>query len=501
MAAETELKFRVPARKLKGLTKPRIAGSKSGAPSESDLVSTYFDTTKHKLRRHGLTLRVRRDGANYVQTIKSGAGPQFERGEWETDLADGHLDLDKAVGTPLEKLASDRLRHKLKPMFATSVRRITVPLRTKRSEIELAIDRGYTTAGRRSRRIDEVELELKSGRPLDLFRVARALERKAAAELDLRSKAEHGYELAGGEEHVVVSAGSIVLDAGLTAGGAFRVIARAALRHFSSNADAVREGEAEGIHQMRVGLRRLRAAISLFSKILTVAPTEDVKTQLKWLTNALAPARELDVFVKEDIEPASHDALLRRGGKAIRQEFSDRRDRAFAGARQAVNSRRYRLMLIDTLQWIEAKQTVAAEDEGGPIEEFAAALLHRRIRKLRKNGRRLDALSARQRHKVRIGAKKLRYAIDFFESLFPRKGERKQLARLSRHLKRVQDALGSLNDFVAHRKLAVDAALKAPHRKERASAFASGVVLGREEQAVKPLIKVAAKEVRGLEKF
>ena len=65
----------------------------------------------------------------------------------------------------------------------------------------------------------------------------------------------------------------------------------------------------------------------------------------------------------------------------------------------------------------------------------------------------------------------------------------------------VQDALGSLNDFVAHRKLAVDAALKAPHRKERASAFASGVVLGREEQAVKPLIKVAAKEVRGLEKF
>lgn len=197
----------------------------------------------------------------------------------------------------------------------------------------------------------------------------------------------------------------------------------------------------------------------------------------------------------------AHDALLRRGGKAIRQEFSDRRDRAFAGARQAVNSRRYRLMLIDTLQWIEAKQTVAAEDEGGPIEEFAAALLHRRIRKLRKNGRRLDALSARQRHKVRIGAKKLRYAIDFFESLFPRKGERKQLARLSRHLKRVQDALGSLNDFVAHRKLAVDAALKAPHRKERASAFASGVVLGREEQAVKPLIKVAAKEVRGLEKF
>ncbi|MGF6306372.1 inorganic triphosphatase YgiF [Bradyrhizobium sp. i1.8.4] len=501
MAAETELKFRVPGRKLKALEKPRIAGAKSGEPSASDLVSTYFDIAKHKLKRHGLTLRVRRDGRDYVQTIKSGAGPQFERGEWETELEDDGLDLDKAEGTPLEELASGKLRRKLKPVFETSVRRITVPLRMKRSEIELAIDRGHTTAGHRSRPIQEIELELKAGRVLDLFRIARALERRSGAELDLCSKAERGYELAGNDEHGIVSAEKVVLDSEFTAGAAFRVIARAALRHFSSNADAVREGEAEGIHQMRVGLRRLRAAISLFSKILTVASTEDIKTQLKWLTNALAPARELDVFVKEDIEPASHDALLRRSGKAIRQEFSGRRDRAFARARHAVSSQRYRSMLIDTLQWIEAKQTIAAEDEGGPIGKFASALLHRRIKKLRKDGRRLDELSARERHKVRIRAKKIRYAIDFFESLFPGRHERKRLARLSRHLKQVQDALGSLNDFVAHRKLAVDAALKAPHRKERARAFTSGVVLGREEQAVKPLIQVAAKEVRGLRPF
>jgi inorganic triphosphatase YgiF len=501
MAVETELKFRVSARKLEELVKPRIAGSKSGAPSERDLVSTYFDTARHKLKRHGLTLRVRQDGSRHIQTIKSAAGAQFGRGEWETELEDGHLDLDKAEGTPLEALVSGKLRHKLHPVFETSVRRITVPLRTRQSEIELAIDRGYATAGHRSRRLDEVELELKNGRPIDLFRVAKALERKVAAELDQRSKSERGYELAADEEHIVVSAESIVLDSALTAGEAFRMIARSAFRHFSSNADAVREGEPEGIHQMRVGLRRLRAAISLFSKILSTASTEEVKTQLKWLTNALAPARELDVFVKEDIEPASHDALLRRRGRAIRQEFSARRDRAFARAKQAVNSQHYRSMLIDTVQWIEAKQTIAAEDEGGPIGEFAGALLHRRIKKLRKDGRRLDELSAQERHKVRIRAKKVRYAIDFFESLFPDKRERKQLKRLSKHLKRIQDALGSLNDFIAHRKLAIDAALKAPHRKERDRAFASGVVLGREEQAVKPLIKVAAKEVRGLARF
>jgi CYTH domain-containing protein len=60
MAVETELKFNVPAARLKALAKPRFRGGKIGAPTEHDLVSTYFDTAKHKLKRHGLTLRVRR---------------------------------------------------------------------------------------------------------------------------------------------------------------------------------------------------------------------------------------------------------------------------------------------------------------------------------------------------------------------------------------------------------------------------------------------------------
>ena len=81
MAVETELKFNVPAARLKALAKPRFRGGKIGTPSEHDLVSTYFDTAKHKFKRHGLTLRVRRDGNNYVQTVKSANGAQFGRDE------------------------------------------------------------------------------------------------------------------------------------------------------------------------------------------------------------------------------------------------------------------------------------------------------------------------------------------------------------------------------------------------------------------------------------
>jgi inorganic triphosphatase YgiF len=427
MVVETELKFRVPARNLKAVAKSRIPSGKVGERCESDLVSTYFDTGKHKLERHGLTLRVRQDGAKHIQTVKSANGAQFGRGEWETEISGDAPDLGKADGTPLEPLASKKLRRKLKPVFETSVHRITVPVRTRRSEIELAIDRGRIIAGRRSSPIAELELELKSGRPLDLFRVAKALERKSGAELDLRSKSERGYDLVGGKEHQVVFAGTIELEADMEAGEAFRVIARSTVRHFSGNADAVRNGDPEGIHQMRVGLRRLRAAISLFSKLLSGAGTEELKAQLKWLSGELAPAREIDVFVREDIEPVAHDALLRRGGKAIKQQFEAKRDQAFARASKAVNSERFRLLLIDTLQWIESKQMIATEDAGTPVGKFAADVLHRRIRKACKDGRHLDKMSPQERHKFRIRVKKIRYAADFFESFFRPSANRSSL--------------------------------------------------------------------------
>jgi hypothetical protein len=65
-------------------------------------------------------------------------------------------------------------------------------------------------------------------------------------------------------------------------------------------------------------------------------------------------------------------------------------------------------------------------------------------------------------------------------------------------LKKIQDALGSLNDYISHQKMAADVALKAPAQNRRARAFASGIILGREDEAVKPLMKAAIKEVHEL---
>jgi inorganic triphosphatase YgiF len=497
MGLETEIKFRMPKRNLGSSSRLRVPGCKIGERSESDLLSTYFDTRKHKLKRRGLLLRVRQTGGKHVQTIKKTSGAQLRRGEWETEIAGRTPDLDEANGTPLQRLASNKLQRKLKPIFETSVHRITMPVRARRSELELAIDHGRIVAAGRTNRIEEIELELKKGSARDLFRVAKALERKLAAELCLRAKADQGYDLVNGKRAQAVFAEPIELEKRISAIEGFQVIARSALRHFSGNADAIRKLDPEGVHQMRVGLRRLRAAISLFSKALPTAKTEKIKTELRWLTNELAPARELDVFLEEKIGPAAREIISQRGGKAIAREFADKRADALARARTAVNSPRCRALLVDVLEWIEA-QRGRRDVKTSKLGEFAAKLLGRRMRKAQKDAEKLQEMTATERHKFRIRMKKLRYAAEFFESLFRSKRERKTLARLSKHAKKIQDALGSLNDFIADRKMAAEAALQAPPQDRRARAFASGIIVGREDEQARPLMKAAAKELRAL---
>ena len=279
---------------------------------------------------------------------------------------------------------------------------------------------------------------------------------------------------------------------------AFKVIAHSTMRHFADNADAVRASAAEGIHQMRVGLRRTRAATSLFAPILPKGRTERIKSELKWLTNELAPARELAVFMRKKVEPGTRDNITKRGGRAIRTEFATRRRQAFARARSALKSSRYRMLLIDALEWIETRTKTRAQAASNPIKDFAGNILRHRLKKVCKGGKHLDTLSAQERHKLRIKIKKIRYALEFFDSLYPGKRDKKVLMRVSEKLKTIQNALGSLNDFAAHREMTEEAALHAPRAHRRARAFMAGIILGREDDATKPVLKTAVKAIKHL---
>jgi inorganic triphosphatase YgiF len=147
-----------------------------GKSQVSDLVSVYFDTAKHKLRKHGMSLRVRHIGEKRVQTVKAdrqSAAGLFQRHEWEAPIASDTPDLRAARHTALDRLDGKKLAHTLKPVFETRVHRTVLPLRRNGSRIELTLDQGQIRLGRKSAPINEVELELKRGHAADLFAVAR----------------------------------------------------------------------------------------------------------------------------------------------------------------------------------------------------------------------------------------------------------------------------------------------------------------------------------------
>jgi len=120
---ELEIKLELPPDSIAELKTCRLFQTRK-APRRRTEVSVYFDTGKHRLRKNGVTLRVRRIGRHYTQTIKANGNlAPFERGEWETGIAGKQPDLRLAEGTALEPLVTKKLRRQLRPLFETRVQR------------------------------------------------------------------------------------------------------------------------------------------------------------------------------------------------------------------------------------------------------------------------------------------------------------------------------------------------------------------------------------------
>jgi inorganic triphosphatase YgiF len=184
VATETELKFIAPSRTLG--TALRLSWVKDlmiEKPRSRKLVSTYFDTADFALAKRKMSLRIRRTGKSYVQTVKASRpkGQGIERDEWERNVPGNHLDLNGIEDKKLRKFLNAEGINALRPLFQTRIARTSVPLRAGPSILELAIDRGIIQASRRRAQIHEIELELKHGKKDDLFRLGRRLARDVGA--------------------------------------------------------------------------------------------------------------------------------------------------------------------------------------------------------------------------------------------------------------------------------------------------------------------------------
>jgi triphosphatase len=429
------------------------------ASQQKTLHTTYYDTADLVLHKAGVSLRVRDTNGRFVQTIKraSGNAGLLDRSEWEHEVKDRDIDLIAASGTALEPLLSVRVRNALRPVFETRVNRTVYQVARNGSDIEVALDRGEVAAGGRQAAIHEIELELKHGEPTELFRLARKLDATVPLRIAGKVKAERGYELVQDAYQAFEKAKPIQLDQGMASGEAFRAIVHNCLRQIIANEPGVCTGDAEALHQMRIGLRRLRAAITAFAEVSADSRQNRIKTELKAAMNKLGPARDLDVFAADVFKHLSETGAGEKEFAEASRDFTLKREKTYAALADFVRSKRFRKTLLDVAEWVETgRWTRARAGAEQPIKKHAAELQAKFRKQIRKKGSDLHELDARARHKLRIRAKKLRYMIEFFGGVFPGHKDVKRRGAALNSLKTLQDTLGSLNDIAARKALVSD---------------------------------------------
>ncbi|MEO6920552.1 MAG: CHAD domain-containing protein [Collimonas sp.] len=427
-------------------------------PRSQQLNSIYFDTPDLHLKQNHTALRIRKVGRRLIQTCKSGgqvAAGLHQRPEWESEIRGGTPDLPALLGlieagsAVAELLSAPALAGRLQPIFTTRFRRTIWMLRMPSgAEIELALDQGAVLHGDQSTLISEVELELKSGDSASLFDVALELQISLPLRAANVSKAERGYAMHAPQAPTVAKAQPVSLSPVLTVEQGFQVLMHNCLAQIQGNEDGVMHGrDPEHLHQMRVGLRRLRATLSMFKQF--IQPPPEIAMQLRWLAGMLGPARDWEVLAVSTLGVAMRRCQDESQLDHLRQLAIAEADKHRHAAANAVNSHAYARLLLLLGSWLEGRrwrQQQSAEQIAAlsaPLKKFARSKLAGLQKKLLKRGKGVKRHDAAKRHRLRIAAKKVRYAAEFFASYFPLKRMRSYVEGLSD----LQDILGASNDL------------------------------------------------------
>lgn len=498
MGQEIELKLAVAPENASELWRVLAARHPGLKPASQVLFTAYYDTPDARLKKQGVALRLRREGGRWIQAVKHAgvaAGGLHQRSEHEVEVAAQLPSFPAMADAGIGDLVADeKVRDSLRVAFTTEFTRTSAILWPSRTlQIEVALDQGFIAAEGRRDPLSEIELELKSGDPAGLFDIALAIAAEIPVRLDNRSKAERGYALAANTRSSPVKAIQSRLQPEMGVGAAFATLAFDALAHLQANERGLLEGRNhEYLHQARVALRRLRSLFRTFAPVVPDVPFATMLDDLRGLANVLGDARNLDVFVTETLARTGNGT--HPGMAALRRKVLAARREANRTARQAVAAPAYnQLMLRLTLALMQLAQRADAADAMA-LQAYARQALASERSKVGKRGRKLRELGFEDLHRLRIEIKRLRYAMEFFDSLA--KGSGKDALEA---LSALQDLLGRLNDAATAWKL-----LDALAVEEAASDFqqAVGFVRGwtaRDGEQCRDELPAAWKKFRKLE--
>ncbi len=449
---EVELKLAIPKGSV-GALKHHAAFKTSTAQSvhRRHEVTTYFDTPDQALAQRGMSLRIRGADGKRVQTLKADGkgGVAADRAEWEWPVEREEPDLSLLERLPI----SNRLPHPLdlEPVLVTDIDRTTRILDLDGATVvEAAFDEGSIVAGPARLPVRELELELRNGDPAALYRLALELHATVPLLVEGESKAARGYRLKSGTAPAAHKAEDVALEPTTIASEGFRRIINAALGHLLVNQPAALSGDAEGVHQMRVAIRRLRAALTLFEPYLEPHAASRFAAELRRIGQVFGEARDWDVFCLQ-ILPKALDAAGAAGWRdLLLQPARGKREAAYRHFEQEVHAAPFTGLVLGLAAWVEQSNLLGDDALERPIKDLCPRLLDRLAHKVKRRGRHIGRRSDAERHALRKSLKKLRYGIDYLHGLYPHKSVKAYL----HHCKELQETLGDINDAATAIELA-----------------------------------------------
>jgi len=464
------------------LAHPLLRQAEPAPDRSGPMRTTYYDTPDLALRRAGLSLRIRERDGRFVQTLKAegrASGLALDRDEWEWPLSEPLLDLGATATTPLARLLADpETVRSLRPVFTLEADRRVFELSCEDALVEISLDLARVVTGTQAAPFAEIELELKRGDVPALFHLARDFAKSAPLRLSLLTKSERGYRLLPDPDaEDAVRAAPIAVPPQWSSQEAFQAIARACLVQIVRNEEIVRRSRApEALHQMRVGTRRLKAAIAFFADLLDDRESQAAMKDLRWIGKRLGRVRDIDVYadtLRASAHPPDRDAL---------EKAEKERRRAYEALLEALEKPRFRGAILRLAAWVEAgrwrtrRKAYMREARAVAVSDRARKELKQRWKRVRKASKKIAGMGDGRRHRLRIRIRELRYGTEFFAATFPgRKAARRHRSMLSlfQHL---QDALGELNDLAVAKELFPDRAedKRSEARRERLLSRAEG---------------------------
>jgi inorganic triphosphatase YgiF len=450
MANEVELKLRIAKSDIPRLKRhPAIKAAQINKPITRKLLSIYYDTPQLKLLDHLISLRLRRISRDWIQTVK-GKGSVMsglhQRMEIESHVASGQFDFSQIDHTEFSEIFDDEaLRNALVPIFSTEVQRTEWLLHFDNGDqIELALDVGELIVANEREPICEIELELKQGNTGRLFEFSLALQENIPLTLENISKAQRGYAYYQHQLPSIVKANPPQLSRKMPAETGLKQIVWECLSQLQGNQEMVLHGsDIEGVHQMRIALRRLRSALKVFGTVATKQRSAKMIEELRWITHVLGDARDLDVFVTQTLPPLLLQLQNQPSLDLLADRADQERSKAYKALREAISSQRYQRLILTLGDWLENERWRGTKTVEYTVEDVALLILEKRYKRLKKHSKGLAQALPEERHAARIAAKNLRYAAEFFASLY----SSRKSASFIKKLSQLQDHLGVLNDM------------------------------------------------------